>query len=798
MKNNDSGQKPDSRQARLILPMLLILVSMIVMLLYTSRLFYRVTVSNIREVGEDRIAGVAAELENYLYTTKSVLWVTADTVDYMARGGSTSEQILRYITEETQNQAAQFDENYTGIYGYIQGKYLDGVGWDPPKGYDPTKRDWYRDALAANGETVIVAPYVDAQTNAVIISISRMLPNGTDVLSMDVTLHRIQDMIGGLQIKEKGYGFVVDQTGVIVAHSDESKKGSYLNETASQRAFMEKIREVGTGDFTIDLDGNSSTVFVSRIMDQWYVVLAVSDRELYAELQQQLSVNILICSLIFLLIAAFYFVGRRNERRYAHRMEEMKVEEQKQAYKTQVLKLEKEAADHANRAKSNFLANMSHEIRTPMNAIIGMDEMILRETRDAKITRYALNIKSAGNTLLSIINDILDLSKIESGRMELVPVEYEFSSVLNDVVNMTMNKAREKGLSYDLRADPDIPSVLRGDEIRVRQIMLNIINNAIKYTEEGGVTVDISFDRAADLLRVRVADTGIGIRAEDMEKLFESFQRLDETKNRNIEGTGLGLNITRQLAEMMGGCIRVESEYGVGSVFTAELKQEVVNDADIGNFTESLALAQQQREDYRPSLIAPKARLLIVDDNEMNLDVITELLLDTKVGVTPASSGAECLDRLQEGKYDLVLLDQMMPGMSGTQTLGEIRKAHLADDTPVIALTADAIVGARETYIREGFTDYLSKPIMYEELEAALRKHLPSALQTTREEQERQRAEMPVVLVVSEDKEKLREAKDALGGYYRCVLVRGETQAEKYLASHDTAFVLRDGGKAHG
>ena len=255
-------------------------------------------------------------------------------------------------------------------------------------------------------------------------------------------------------------------------------------------------------------------------------------------------------------------------------------------------------------------------------------------------------------------------------------------------------------------------------------------------------------------------------------------------------------NITRQLAEMMCGCIRVESEYGVGSVFTAVVAQDVVNDTPIGNFTEDLKRSQQQREDYRPALIAPKARLLIVDDNEMNLDVITELLLDTKVGVTTASSGAECLERLREGKYDLVLLDQMMPGMSGTQTLGEIRRQHLADSVPVIALTADAIVGAREAYIREGFTDYLSKPIMYEDLERTLEKYLDPALLTTQEQLERERAEKPVVLVVSEDAEKLREAKDMLSENYRGVFVREEEKAQKYLAAHTVAFVLRDSGQA--
>ncbi|MBE7002978.1 MAG: response regulator [Ruminococcaceae bacterium] len=788
----ENAKEPQHKKHSIFISLILVFVFVAVMVAYTSKLIYSVAVMNSNAVIEDRIKSVSSLVENHLNTAENVLQITADSVHHMLISGSTPARIHEFLVQETENVTKQFGEDYHGLYGYIMSRYMDGLDWKPPEGYDPKSRDWYTVARESEGDVAIVPPYIDAQTGDLIISVCRMLPDRQNILSLDVKLNGIQAMMQELTINGKGSGFIMDETGLIIAHEDESKKGTHINDSPEGEELLNAIRSTGSGNFSQLYEGEKRIFFVNGIMNHWYVVTAVGNSGLYGEVTKQLVVNILICMLVFFMIVSFYYVGYKNEQLYAHRMEEMKMDEQKQAYETRMLKLEKEAADHANRAKSNFLANMSHEIRTPMNAIIGMDEMILRETRDTKITRYALNIKSAGNTLLSIINDILDLSKIESGKMELAVVEYNFSSVLNDVVNMTMKKAQDKGLAYELRADPDIPSVLRGDEIRVRQIMLNIINNAIKYTAEGGVKVKVSFDRSHCLLCVRVEDTGVGIRAEDMERLFESFQRLDETKNRNIEGTGLGLSITRQLAEMMNGSIRVESEYGKGSVFTAEMTQEVVDPKPIGNYTESLARAQQQREEYRPALIAPKARLLIVDDNEMNLDVITELLERTKVGVTTASSGAECLDRLREGKYDLILLDQMMPGLSGTQTLTEIRRQRLADSTPVVALTADAIVGAKEAYIREGFTDYLSKPIKYEELENALKRYLPSALQSTQEELERERAEKPVVLVVSADAEKLREAKDALDGYYRCVLVRSDEQAEKYLARHDAVFVLRD------
>ena len=389
-------------------------------------------------------------------------------------------------------------------------------------------------------------------------------------------------------------------------------------------------------------------------------------------------------------------------------------------------------AEQASRAKSNFLANMSHEIRTPMNAIIGLDEMILRESKEENTLIYASDIKSAGNTLLSIINDILDLSKIESGKMELVPVNYEVSSVINDIVNMTEKKAEDKKLKFTVDAKEDIPSVLNGDEIRIRQILLNIVNNAVKYTEKGSIDVKISFDRDASVLTAVVKDTGIGIRPGEKERLFDSFQRLDATRNRNIEGTGLGLNISKQLAEMMGGSIEVESEYGKGSVFTVKVVQKVADNTPMGDYSKRLEKARQEEKEYEGKLLAPNTRILVVDDNEMNIKVVRFLLKKSAIDIRSALSGAECIEMLKSEQYDVILLDQMMPGMSGIETLKTIRELQLADGVPVIALTADAIAGARELYIEQGFTDYLSKPIIYEELEKILTKYLPACVRPER------------------------------------------------------------------
>lgn len=457
------------------------------------------------------------------------------------------------------------------------------------------------------------------------------------------------------------------------------------------------------------------------------------------------------------------------------------------------IRLEANELIHISKAKDDFLANMSHEIRTPLNGILGMDEMIIRDTKESSVKKYALEIKSAGNTLLSIINDILDLSKIESGNFEITPVEYDLASVLNDVLNLTRPRAVRKDLAYHFTVSENIPSVLFGDEIRIRQIMLNIINNAVKYTEEGQVDIDISFTpkmmgNYIDL-NLKVSDTGIGIREEDKDKLFQSFQRLDEKKNRSIEGTGLGLHITYRLLEMMEGTIEVESEYGKGSTFTVTVPQKVVKSAPIGDFNIAVQNYLNKMELDEVRLYAPQARLLIVDDNEINLDVMEGLLRDTKILTDLADSGRKCIEKAESNHYDCILLDQMMPGMSGESTLNEMKRRDILKGTPVIALTADAIIGARENYIAKGFTYYLSKPVKYEMLEKVLKEYIPPEKQLTPPDN----SALPLLLIWGNDSELLRQEKDRLEGIYRCVCAVGGKARDKYLQKHKPDLIMHIG-----
>ncbi len=454
------------------------------------------------------------------------------------------------------------------------------------------------------------------------------------------------------------------------------------------------------------------------------------------------------------------------------------------------IRLEANSLMHINKAKDDFLANMSHEIRTPLNGIMGMDEMILRDTKENKIKEYALEIKSAGNTLLSIINDILDLSKIESGNFEIIPVEYDLASVLNDVLNLTRHRAMKKNLRYDFSVSESIPSMLYGDEIRIRQVMLNIINNAIKYTEEGSVTVDISststmMGNYIDFT-VKVTDTGMGIKDEDKEKLFKSFQRLDEKRNREIEGTGLGLHITHKLLEMMEGRIEFESEYGKGSTFIITIPQKVVKAQPIGVFSRAVKNYLDNMEIEEVGLYAPDAKILVVDDNDMNLEVMEGLLRDTKIKTDLVDSGALCVEKVKEVRYDCILLDQMMPKMSGEETLNMMKELDILGGTPVVALTADAIIGAKENYLAMGFTDYLSKPVKYDALEQLLKEYIPKEKQLIRHPDD----ELSIALLWGDSSDALKREKERLDGVYKCVCVVGEAARDRYLEKHDPAVVI--------
>ncbi len=433
----------------------------------------------------------------------------------------------------------------------------------------------------------------------------------------------------------------------------------------------------------------------------------------------------------FFCLVVMEWLAMNVTKSYAFRNQENLEKERSLDDMLKVIEVKCDEALMATKSKSDFLSNMSHEIRTPINSILGMNEMILRESRDEAIINYASTVEQSGKLLLALINEILDLSKIESGKMEIVPVEYQVSSILNDALCMIKERAEAKGLELKIEANEDIPNHLFGDEIRIRQILTNLLTNAVKYTKEGTVTLVVDYQKIGEntiILLMDVKDTGIGVKEEDKVHLFEAFQRLDAASNRHIEGTGLGLAITAQLVEMMEGEIKVESVYGEGSVFSVRIPQQALDFEKMGNFMEKFMQSARERKSYEKSFTAPDAKVLIVDDNEMNLKVAQALLKETQIQITLCQSGQDCLRKLRGEAFDVILLDHMMPVMDGMETLRYIKAMKIPDRSriPVIALTANAISGVRSMYLQAGFDDYLSKPIVGMALEELMRKYIPA------------------------------------------------------------------------
>lgn len=390
-----------------------------------------------------------------------------------------------------------------------------------------------------------------------------------------------------------------------------------------------------------------------------------------------------------------------------------------------------ERAESANRAKSVFLANMSHEIRTPMNAIIGMSDFILRDSEDETARENAEQIRRASESLLAIINDILDFSKIEAGKFELVETEYHPIDVIRDVSKLISFRLVGKPVELKLDVATDIPTTVFGDEIRIKQIAINLLNNAVKFTQTGSITFKVWSEKVPDsdevLLYGDVIDTGIGIKEEDMGKLFNSFSQLDTKRNRAVEGTGLGLAISMRLAKQMGGDLSATSVYGEGSTFSFYVKNRIVDGRPIGKFES--AKVEKERKKFEISFTAPTARVLVVDDSKVNLKVAEGVLKPYKMQVDSVISGQEAIERVKNEDYDLVLMDHMMPEMDGVEATWEIRRLEKGKNLPIVVLTANALSGNREKYLNQGFDDYIAKPIIIQDADYIFQKFIPKAKQ---------------------------------------------------------------------
>ncbi|MBR1650118.1 MAG: response regulator [Lachnospiraceae bacterium] len=454
--------------------------------------------------------------------------------------------------------------------------------------------------------------------------------------------------------------------------------------------------------------------------------------DFFAKLRQFEPIEV-VSSIIGIIITDLFFIFLNTGR--IRQQEILEEQERSTDELMRIIEAKADEARAATKSKSDFLASMSHEIRTPINSVLGMNEMILRETEEENTRKYAEDIQHAGNMLLSLVNNILDFSKIESGKMEIIPVKYDMGILISDIKIIIANRAMQKGLKFSVKVAPDMPRVLYGDEIRIKQIITNILTNAVKYTETGSVNFNVDFDKADErsvLLKVSISDTGRGMKEDDLNKLFSPFERIEELRNRHIEGTGLGMSIVQQLLALMGTRLNVKSVYGKGSTFEFVIRQEVVDWTHVGDMGSIVSVSRTKKVDTE-QFTAPLAKILVVDDIKMNLNVIVGLLKRTKIQVDTALSGAEAIDMARKKEYDIVFIDHMMPEMDGIETLEKMQKDRFAlcREKPMIALTANAISGAREFYLKKGFVGYLSKPVDPKLLEKIIIEFLPEELIAT-------------------------------------------------------------------
>ncbi len=831
---------------RLMVFPIMALVFIAIIILYHSLLMSYARQS-IVENSELNASRTAKEIELYLSSATDTIEEAAYTLDRMLQTGSTHEEVLDFLTEETNVLENTTFIDTTGLYACIHDEYHDGSGWDPGPDYIPMERPWYTEAMEGNGEIVLVNPYLDLYSDEIVMTLAQRLKDGKSVIAIDVTLGKIQQIIESHYNQySNSITMVISSNGMVVAHSTPDEVGkNYLEETDTfgSKAYATAL-ESGETFFDFSQDNREYTACSVEISNGWKCITVADSETVYSSARKMIVFSISAILLTLMAFAAvMYYSGKRD---YESRRLEILLKSSadiymslcdfdmvsnsvteiknvnpaiSQAVKTvdhnanevfcNVMKMlpdsptkqmavdftdlstinermkdkdtdvieyysfggkwvrarlivserdakgdvlhvlwmlediteEKEIRDSlvdrseramaASEAKSAFLSNMSHEIRTPINAVLGMNEMILRESDDDHIINYANTIKSAGNSLLSLINDILDFSKIESGKMQIVPAEYDFGEFLNDVVNVIKVRIDEKGLELKLDIDPEIPRGLFGDEVRLKQIVTNILSNAAKYTEKGTVTLKVTLDKVASddyraIIAFSVKDTGVGIRKEDLEKLFKEFERIDEKKNRKIEGTGLGMAISKNLLDMMGSELKVESEFGQGSEFSFTLRQGIKNSESIGDITELFNDLARKQNNYVPQFTAENARILVVDDLTVNLVVFKELLKKTKITVDTASSGKDGVDLTKINKYDMIFLDHLMPEMDGIETLGAIRgnEANLNRETVAVCLTANAVTGAKDFYIENGFNDYLTKPINADQLEKMIYEYL--------------------------------------------------------------------------
>jgi len=798
-----------------------------------SYLFVRDIVNNyLTKEAKNALSYTQSKIETDLLGIETSLQTLSQSIRNMILRGNSANVVLEYMTVMTEylmsKEARTFGFNGVyGVYDAFNDEYLDGTGWAPPKDYVPKERPWYKVAIAAGGNIATTTPYVDALTGEIVVSYSICIYDNANkplaVISMDMLLDRIAKSVVETRVTEGGYGVLLNENLEVIAIPMKEGMGKPLVELP-YKGISKVVNDLKNGielseHKIMDEKLNSDLIlFTKRLENGWHIGI-LTPMEQYYQSVKNMRTFIVVLGVFCAMVLSFVLLR-------------LTIAKQESDEKNQM-------AEAASKAKSEFLAKMSHEIRTPMNAITGMAELALRENLPDTAREHIITIKQAGANLLAIINDILDFSKIESGKMEIVPGNYQFSSLINDVVSIIRMRVVDSNISFVVNIDCNVPNSLFGDETRIRQVLLNILSNAVKYTKKGFVSFSISGEINEDtvLLTIDVTDSGNGIKPEDLKKLFGEFVQIDLVSHKGVEGTGLGLVITKKLVNAMGGDINVQSEYGQGSTFTITISQKICspeplasvekpeekkvlvyenngiyadsvictvdnlgveceraeNDDELReklkskdytflfvsysllekakNITQELGCKSQMvvltefgdatadmnlralampvhsisvanilngvsdsfsystNDNVTTRFIAPKAKILIVDDIDTNLKVARGLMLPYKMQVDLRLSGIEAIEAVKANDYDLVFMDHMMPEMDGVEATKRIREMGFYEDLPIIALTANAVSGTKEMFLANGFNDFLSKPIDIVKMNAILAKWLPKKKQ---------------------------------------------------------------------
>jgi signal transduction histidine kinase/HPt (histidine-containing phosphotransfer) domain-containing protein/ActR/RegA family two-component response regulator len=685
----------------LYVQLLFTIFAFLIMILLSNAFMSNIVRGYLKQNAVNILDAAQAQITSDLIEPQTVLDDVSRITRTIVLRGDNADSLLDYLTTVLEYLLLDYHRNavYSTLFGYFETLpdgpvFIEGLIKETADWYDPTKRSWYQNAIAANGEIATTMIYSDIIYDSPVLIFSRCIHDDNDrrlgVVGLRIEIDAIGEFVINTASAHGGYGILVSEDLVLFAHPNREFVGKNIRENGiSLSVLADELlsgKEITEYPMT-SYKGEDAVAFFRQLPNGWYLGVGFPRLPYY---QSVINLVLILSILGIALASVLCFVLIRVD-------------------------AARNKADMESRYKSAFLANMSHEIRTPMNAIIGMTELLANEKLSERQLGFIDDIWVSAHSLLSIINNILDLSKIESGKFTLVPVNYDFHVLVDNIISMFSYVAQKKGLEFKFESTGDLPQFLYGDDLRLRQILTNICGNAVKYTEKGQVKLKISI--SSGNLVFEVLDTGMGIRKEDIYKLFDAFERMEIEKNRSINGTGLGLSICKSFVEMMGGYILVDSDYGQGSVFT------VIIPAILGDKTKIKSAKNMEKE---RSLYAPDAAILVVDDNEFNLRVAEGMLSLFKIKTKTAFSGKKAIDLVQNNEFDLIFMDHMMPEMDGVEATGIIRKLGAQyESLPIIALTANAIQGAKEMFLSNGFNGFISKPIEIQKLKEVLREWLP-------------------------------------------------------------------------